>query len=120
MSTKRLTDIPPDRSSSPLASAVVLVLGLLAFGIGNASAEEAPATNGVCFVVPLDGQTTATAGGAMALADMTVCYRALPAEFWSPSAPVLKAQSTPPTAASGPVPVDTGDDAAAVAKPDPT
>jgi hypothetical protein len=116
----RLTDISLDRSSSPLAIAAVLVLGLLPLGLGNASAEEAPATDGVCFLVPLDGQTTATTGGAIALADMTVCYRALPAEFWSPSAPVLKAQATSPTAGSSPAPVDTGADAAAVAKPDPT
>jgi hypothetical protein len=100
--------------------ATVLVFGLLVPGLGNALAEEAPATDGVCFLVSLDGQSTATAGGAMALADMTVCYRALPAEFWSPSAPVLKAQATTPTAASRPAPADAGADSVTVARPDPT
>ena len=121
MSSKRLTDatcIPLGRTSAPLAAAAILVFILLAMGLASVSAADRPAAGGDCFLVPLDGQTTPSAGGPMAIADITVCYRALPAEFWSPAAAVLKAQVPP--SATAPAPADPGRDGIAGDGPDPT
>jgi hypothetical protein len=109
MSIKRLSDascIPLDRASAPLALAVVLVFVLLVMGLADVSAADRSSAGGDCVLVRLDGDTTAATGAPTALADITVCYRALPADFWSPVAPVLRAQATRPAAAPASIPVD--------------
>jgi hypothetical protein len=95
-----------DRASAPLALAAVFLFVLLVMSCADVSAAERPSLGGDCAVVSLDGDTTASTGAPMALADITVCYRALPADFWSPVAPVLRAQATRPAAAPVSIPVD--------------
>jgi hypothetical protein len=124
MSTKRLTDascIPADGASAPLAPAVVLVFVLpLVMGIADVLAADRPSAGKDCVLVRLDGDTTASTGAPMALADITVCYRALPEDFWSPVAPVLRAQATRPVAAPASMPADATGVPVAAGKPDRT
>jgi hypothetical protein len=123
MSIKRLSDascIPLDRASAPLALAVVLVFVLLVMGLADVSAADRTSAGGDCVLVRLDGDTTASAGAPTALADITVCYRALPADFWSPVAPVLRAQATRPAAAPASIPVDDAGVPVPGSKPDRT
>src|SRR5690606_12858915 len=97
MSTKRSADatcILVDRVSAPLAPAVIVVFVLLVMGLADALAADRSIAGDDCVLVRLDGDTSAAAGAPMALADITVCYRALPEDFWSPVAPVLRAQAT--------------------------
>jgi hypothetical protein len=123
MSTKRLTDascIPLDRASAPLALALVLVFVLLVMGLADVLAAERPSADNDCVLVRLDGDTTASTGAPMALADITVCYRALPEDFWSPVAPILRARATRPAAAPASIPVDDARGPVPGSKPDRT
>jgi len=94
ISTIREGRVSPSRAPFPPALAKIAVAALVVIGLGEVAAADGPVVTGDCYIVPLDGDTTASVGGPMALADITVCYRALPAEFGLPLGPLLRARAT--------------------------
>lgn len=84
--------VPLDRSPAALALALVLGLMLVIVAmLGATAAETTAAATAECETISLGGQTTAAEGDAAAAADITICYRPLPADMDPPAGTVLQA-----------------------------
>jgi hypothetical protein len=86
--------VPLDRSPAGLALALVLGLMVVIVAVVKATAAEpvAVASPG-CETLSIGGPMTAGDGDAVALADITICYRPLPSEFGAAPAPMLRAET---------------------------